>query len=90
MDTTILGLLTVLVALFIVSPNILRYLDLQLTALPTRIASLWFKLIIGMRLWFDRFSFRAFRSGPVGHFLREQQLKAIMRNPAYKQFFDHE
>ena len=87
MDTTVLGLLTVLVALFIVSPNILRYLDLQLIALPTRIASLWFKLTIGMRLWFDRQSFHQTR---LGHFLRQRQLKAIMRNLAYKQFFDHE
>ena len=87
MDTTVLGLLTVLVALFIVSPNILRYLDLQLIALPTRIASLWFKLTIGMRLWVDRQSFHRSR---LGHFLRQRQLKAIMQNPAYKQFFDHE
>lgn len=87
MDTTYLGLFAVLVALFIVSPNILRYLDLQLTALPTRCASLWFKLTIGMRLWFDRQSFRQTR---LGQFFRQRQLKAIMKNPAYKEFFDHE
>lgn len=87
MDTTYLGFLAVLVALFIVSPNILRYLDLQLIALPTRIASLWFQITIGMRLWFDKQSFHQTR---LGYFLRQRQLKAIMRNPAYKEFFDHE
>lgn len=87
MEPTYLGFLAVLVALFIVSPNILRYLDLQVTVLPTRIASLWFQITIGMRLWFDR---QAFHQTRLGHFLRQRQLKAIMRNPAYKEFFDHE
>ena len=77
-----IGLVCILV--YVLDPNLIRYVDLFIQG-----AVIWLQLritqgLFRVRLWYDK---QSLRPGPVGRFLRDQQLKAIQRNPAYREFF---
>ena len=74
----------VCVLIYVLDPNLIRYVDLSIQG-----AVVWLQLritqgLFRVRLWYDK---QSLRPGPVGRFLRDQQLKAIQRNPAYREFF---
>lgn len=90
MDPTpiILGLNISLIILlvYVLDPNLIRYVDLLIQAAKVY-PQLWFyQRLFRIRIWYDK---QSLRSGPVGRFSRDRQLRSIQRNSAYKEFFQN-
>ena len=80
-----IGLVCALV--YVLDPNLIRYVDLFIQATGVRI-QLWITQgLFRVRIWYDK---QSLRPGPVGRFLRDRQLKTIQRNPAYREFFNRD
>jgi len=77
-----IGLVCALV--YVLDPNLIRYVDLFIQAMGVRIQLWLYQGLFRVRIWYDK---QSLRPGPVGRFLRDQQLKSIQRNPAYREFF---
>jgi len=77
-----IGLVCVLV--YVLDPNLIRYVDLFIQAAGVRFQLWLYKRLFRVRIWYDQ---QSLRPGPVGRFLRDRQLKRIQRNPAYQEFF---
>lgn len=77
-----IGLVCALV--YVLDPNLIRYVDLFIQATGVRIQLWLYQGLFRVRIWYDK---QSLRPGPVGRFLRDRQLKAIQRNPAYREFF---
>ena len=78
-----IGLVCVLV--YVLDPNLIRYVDLFIQAAGVRIQLWLYQGVFRIRIWYDK---QSLRQGQMGRFLRDRQLKAIQRNPAYREFFD--
>ena len=80
-----IGLVAVL--LYVLDPNLIRYVDLLIQAAKIR-AQLWFyQRVFGIRIWYDK---QCLRQGPLGRFFREIEIRRIQRNPAYREFFQRD
>ena len=77
-----IGLVCALV--YVLDPNLIRYVDLFIQATGVRIQLWLYQGLFRVRIWYDK---QSLRPGPVGRFLRDRQLKTIQRNPAYREFF---
>jgi hypothetical protein len=77
-----IGLVVALV--YVLDPNLIRYVDLFIQATKVRFQLWIYQGLFRIRIWYDK---QSLRPGPVGQFLRDQQLKSIQRNPAYREFF---
>ena len=77
-----IGLVCALV--YVLDPNLIRYVDLFIQATGVRIQLWLYQGLFRVRIWYDK---QSLRPGPVGQFLRDRQLKTIQRNPAYREFF---
>ena len=77
-----IGLVCALV--YVLDPNLIRYVDLFIQATGVRIQLWLYQKLFRVRIWYDK---QSLRPGPVGRFLRDQQLKSIERNHAYREFF---
>ena len=77
-----IGLVCALV--YVLDPNLIRYVDLFIQATEVRIQLWLYQGLFRVRIWYDK---QSLRPGPVGRFLRDRQLKTIRRNPAYREFF---
>lgn len=90
MDTTswlIAADITIVLAIvYVLDRNVFHALDLLLTSVPTAVAGAWFRVTIGIRLWFDRQAL--VHRGPVGRLWNEYTLWKIRRNPEYREFFE--
>ena len=75
----------ILLVVYALDSNLIRYVDLFIQAARVRIQLWLYQRVFRIRIWYDK---QSLRPGPVGRFLRDQQLKAIQRNPAYREFFD--
>ena len=74
----------ILLVVYALDSNLIRYVDLFIQG-----AVVWLQLritqgVFRIRIWYDK---QSLRPGPVGRFLRNQQIKSIQRNPAYREFF---
>lgn len=78
-----IGLVAVII--YVLDPAIFQYLELQLQNFFISIRLRSYQGVFRIRLWYDK---QSLRPGPVGRFLRDRQLKAIQRNPAYSEFFN--
>ena len=78
-----IGLVCALV--YVLDPNLIRYVDLFIQAAGVRIQLWLYQGFFKIRIWYDK---QSLRPGPVGQLLREKQLRAIQRNPAYREFFN--
>ena len=89
MDTTLIGLdLGLLLAIiYILEPNLPYYLKLKISEQFINSRLLIYQGVFRIRLWYDK---QSLRPGPVGRFLRDQQLRGIRNNPAYREFFRDE
>ena len=91
MDPTIIligldiGLVCALV--YVLDPNLIRYVDLFIQATGVSIQLWLYQGLFRVRIWYDK---QSLRPGPVGRFLRDQQIKTIQRNPAYREFFNRD
>ena len=77
-----IGLVCALV--YVLDPNLIRYVDLFIQATGVRIQLWLYQGLFRVRIWYDK---QSLRPGPVGRFLRNRQLRSIQRNPAYREFF---
>ena len=77
-----IGLVCALV--YVLDPNLIRYVDLFIQATGVRIQLWLYQGLFRVRIWYDK---QSLRPGPVGRFLRDRQLKTIQQNPAYREFF---
>ena len=77
-----IGLVCALV--YVLDPNLIRYVDLFIQATGVRIQLWLYQGLFRVRIWYDK---QSLRPGPVGRFLRDRQIKTIQRNPAYREFF---
>ena len=78
MDASLIGLdLGLLLAIvYILEPNLSYYLWLRLGEQFINIRLQIYRRLFELRFWYDK---QCLRPGPVGRFLREQQLRAIQR-----------
>jgi hypothetical protein len=78
MDATLIGvdLGLVLAIVYIVEPNLPYYLWLRLGESFINIRLQIYRRLFELRFWYDK---QCLRPGPVGRFLREQQLRSIQR-----------
>ena len=74
----------VLALLYVIDRNLFDYVYLQIQNLFVTIQLQVYQRAFRIRLWYDK---QSLRPGPVGRFLREQQLRGIRNNPAYREFF---
>ena len=81
MDATIIGvdIGLVLAIVYIVEPNLPYYLWLRLGESFINIRLQIYRRLFELRFWYDK---QCLRPGPVGRFLREQQLRSIQRKYA--------
>ena len=81
MDATLIGvdLGLVLAIVYIVEPNLPYYLWLRLGESFINIRLQIYRRLFELRFWYDK---QCLRPGPVGRFLREQQLRSIRRKYA--------
>lgn len=81
MDATIIGvdLGLVLAIVYIVEPNLPLYLWLRIGESFINIRLQIYRRLFELRFWYDK---QCLRPGPVGRFLREQQLRSIQRKYA--------
>ena len=86
MDATLIGvdLGLVLAIVYIVEPNLPHYLWLRIGESFINIRLQVYRRLFELRFWYDK---QCLRPGPVGRFLRDQQLRRIQQNPAYREFF---
>ncbi len=86
MDTTFIGIdLGLLLAIiYILEPNLPYYLKLKISEQFINSKLRIYQGVFRIRLWYDK---QSLRPGPVGRFLRDQQLRGIRNNPAYREFF---
>ena len=78
MDATLIGvdLGLVLAIVYILEPNLPYYLWLRIGELFINIRLQIYRRLFELRFWYDK---QCLRPGPVGRFLREQQLRSIQR-----------
>ena len=78
MDATLIGvdLGLVLAIVYIVEPNLPHYLWLRIGESFINIRLQIYRRLFELRFWYDK---QCLRPGPVGRFLREQQLRSIQR-----------
>ena len=78
MDATLIGvdLGLVLAIVYIVEPNLPLYLWLRIGESFINIRLQIYRRLFELRFWYDK---QCLRPGPVGRFLREQQLRSIQR-----------
>ena len=81
MDTTLIGvdLGLVLAIVYILEPNLPLYLWLRIGESFINIRLQIYRRLFELRFWYDK---QCLRPGPVGRFLREQQLRSIQRKYA--------
>lgn len=81
MDATLIGvdLGLVLAIVYIVEPNLPLYLWLKIGESFINIRLQIYRRLFELRFWYDK---QCLRPGPVGRFLREQQLRSIQRKYA--------
>lgn len=81
MDATLIGvdLGLVLAIVYIVEPNLPLYLWLRIGESFINIRLQIYRRLFELRFWYDK---QCLRPGPVGRFLREQQLRSIQRKYA--------
>jgi hypothetical protein len=86
MDPTYIGLdIGLLLAIiYILEPNLPYYLKLKISEQIINSRLRIYQGVFRIRLWYDK---QSLRPGPVGRFLRDQQLRGIRNNPAYREFF---
>lgn len=77
----------ILLVVYALDSNLIRYVDLLIQAARVRIQLWFYQGVFRVRIWYDQ---QSLRPGPMGRFLRDQQLKAIQRNPAYHNLFDRD
>lgn len=77
----------VLTIVYVLDRNVFHAIYIVLSGIPTWIELRIRQTILGVRLYLDK---QSLRPGPVGRFLRDRELRAIQRNPAYKEFFTNE
>ena len=84
MDPTLIGLdLGLLLAIvYILEPNLPYYLWLRIGEQFINIRLQIYRRLFELRFWYDK---QCLRPGPVGRFLREQQLRSIQRK--YRDLF---
>ena len=75
----------ILLVVYALDSNLIRYVDLFLQAAGVRIQLWLYQGVFRIRIWYDK---QSLRQGQMGRFLRDRQLKAIQQNPAYREFFD--
>lgn len=87
MDATYIGLdLGLLLAIvYILEPNLPYYLKLKISEQFINLNLRLYQGVFRIRIWYDQ---QSLRPGPVGRFLRDQQLRRIQRNPTYREFFN--
>lgn len=73
-----------LAIIYVLDRNVFHAVDLIFRGIPV-----WFelrrnKILLGIRLWFDR---QAYKPTRLGRFLARQQLNRIINNPDYAEFF---
>jgi hypothetical protein len=66
-------------------PNVPIYIELKLRRLLQVVYSKLLATRMGLSLAYTR---RSFRNDWLGRQLRDRELRALMRNPAYQEFFD--
>ena len=78
MDATLIGvdLGLMLAIVYIVEPNLPHYLWLRIGESFINIRLQIYRRLFELRFWYDK---QCLRPGPVGRFLREQQLRSIQR-----------
>ena len=78
MDATLIGvdLGLVLAIVYIFEPNLPLYLWLRIGESFINIRLQIYRRLFELRFWYDK---QCLRPGPVGRFLREQQLRSIQR-----------
>ena len=78
MDATLIGvdLGLVLAIVYIFEPNLPLYLWLKIGESFINIRLQIYRRLFELRFWYDK---QCLRPGPVGRFLREQQLRSIQR-----------
>lgn len=78
MDATLIGvdLGLVLAIVYILEPNLPYYLWLRIGESFINIRLQIYRRLFELRFWYDK---QCLRPGPVGRFLREQQLRSIRR-----------
>ena len=74
----------VLAIIYVLDRNVFYAIYLILSGIPTWIELRSRQAILRIRLYLDK---QSLRPGPVGQFLRDRELRAIQRNPAYREFF---
>ena len=77
----------VFILLYVLDPNIIRFIDLLIQGTITNVYLRIYQGLFRIRIYIDQ---QSLRPGPVGRFLRDRQLKAIQRNPAYQEFFNQQ
>ena len=84
MDATLIGvdLGLVLAIVYIFEPNLPLYLWLKIGESFINIRLQIYRRLFELRFWYDK---QCLRPGPVGRFLREQQLRSIQRK--YRDLF---
>ena len=84
MDATLIGvdLGLVLAIVYIFEPNLPLYLWLRIGESFINIRLQIYRRLFELRFWYDK---QCLRPGPVGRFLREQQLRSIQRK--YRDLF---
>jgi hypothetical protein len=66
-------------------PNVPAFIRLQALHISQQLLALLFRLSWGAQLTLTR---RSLRNDWLGRRLRDRELRAIQRNPAYREFFD--
>lgn len=81
MDATLIGvdLGLVLAIVYILEPNLPHYLWLRIGESFINIRLQIYRRLFELRFWYDK---QCLRPGPVGRFLREQELRSIQRKYA--------
>ena len=81
MDATLIGvdLGLVLAIVYILEPNLPLYFWLRIGESFINIRLQIYRRLFELRFWYDK---QCLRPGPVGRFLREQQLRSIQRKYA--------
>ena len=77
----------ILLVVYALDSNLIRYVDLFIQATGVSIQLWLYQGLFRVRIWYDK---QSLRPGPVGRFLRDQQIKTIQRNPAYREFFNRD
>ncbi len=90
MDTSViigLDIGLVLAIVYVLDRNVFYAIYLILSGIPIWIELRSRQAILRIRLYLDK---QSLRPGPVGRFLRDRELRAIQRNPAYREFFNEQ